>query len=725
MSDNALLDSLNPAQREAVSAPEEHLLILAGAGSGKTRVLVHRIAWLLEQDLASPYGVLAVTFTNKAAAEMKARVESLNGYPLSSMWLGTFHGLSHRLLRLHWQEAGLPEAFQIMDSDDQLRMIRRLLKQHNIDEKRWTARQVQYFINAQKDKALRAQQVRTQGDYFFDVMVTLYQAYEDQCRRAGLVDFAELLLASYELLRDCPEVREHYQARFRHILVDEFQDTNSIQYLWLRLLTGESSKLFVVGDDDQSIYGWRGAKIENIQQFTYDYPSAKTIRLEQNYRSTGTILSAANAIIDNNADRLGKKLWTEQGDGQQIALYAAFNEVDEARYVVNCIQKAKEGTRVLREIAILYRSNAQSRVLEDALIQASIPYRIYGGQRFFERAEIKDALSYLRLIENHQDDAAFERIVNVPARGIGERSVAQIREYARAHQSGLWQAATAMVEDNLLPARAKQAVAQFLALIESAGKDMADKVVSEQTEAVIQASGLIPHYEKEPGEKGQARKENLAELVSAARQFDVGEHEGLSPMAAFLAHAALEAGEAQADTDEDYVHLMTMHSAKGLEFPLVFLTGMEEGVFPHIMSSEEPGRLAEERRLCYVGVTRAMEELVLTYAEKRRLKGKDAYHRPSRFIRELPAHLIQEVRFKNTMIRPSAPRRESAYKPSAPTSIPDTGLSIGQRVSHAKFGSGTILSYEGRGAGARVQIHFDNAGSKWLAVGVAPLVPEG
>lgn len=725
MSDTALLESLNPAQCEAVSAPEEHLLILAGAGSGKTRVLVHRIAWLLEQELASPFSILAVTFTNKAAAEMKARVERLNGHPVSAMWLGTFHGLSHRLLRIHWQEAGLPEAFQIMDSDDQMRMIRRLIKQHNIDDKRWTARQVQYFINAQKDKALRAQHVRTQGDYFYDVMVTLYQAYEDNCRRAGLVDFAELLLASYELLRDCSEVRQHYQARFRHILVDEFQDTNSIQYLWLKLLAGEEAKLFVVGDDDQSIYGWRGAKIENIQQFSYDYPSAKTIRLEQNYRSTGTILSAANTIIDNNVDRLGKKLWTEQGDGQQIGLYAAFNEVDEARYIVNAIQKAKEGTSSLRDIAVLYRSNAQSRVLEDALIQAAVPYRIYGGQRFFERAEIKDALAYLRLIESRQDDAAFERVVNVPARGIGERSVAQIREQARANQCSLWQAATEMVAAALFPARAKQAVEQFLSLIENTAREVADAVVSEQTESVIKASGLIPHYEKEPGEKGQARVENLAELVSAARQFDLGEHEGTSPLLAFLAHAALEAGEAQAATDEDYVHLMTMHSAKGLEFPLVFLTGMEEGVFPHAMSSEEPGRLAEERRLCYVGITRAMEQLVITYAEKRRLKGKDAYHRASRFIRELPTELVQEVRFKNTMIRSVSSQPRGSATSQAPSSIPDTPLMVGQRVSHAKFGSGTIISYEGRGAGARVQIQFDNVGSKWLAIGVAPLVPEG
>jgi DNA helicase-2/ATP-dependent DNA helicase PcrA len=712
-----LLEHLNPAQREAVCAPPGNLLILAGAGCGKTRVLTHRIAWLIRAEHVSPWSILAVTFTNKAAHEMRGRIEHLLQAPIGGMWVGTFHGLAHRLLRAHWQEAGLPQSFQIMDSEDQQRLVKRLMREANVDDARWPPRQVVGFINARKDEGVRPPAVEHYGDPYLKMMVQLYQSYEEACQRSGQVDFAELLLRAHELFLKRPDVLGHYRERFRHILVDEFQDTNAIQYAWLRLLAGESGRVFAVGDDDQSIYGWRGAKVENIHQFRKDLRDVQLIRLEQNYRSTATILNAANALIDHNSDRLGKELWTDGAQGEPIRLYGAFNELEEARFVVEQIRQwVNEGHR-RDETAVLYRSNAQSRVLEEALIQAQMPYRIYGGLRFFERQEIKDALAYMRLLANRHDDASFERAVNTPTRGIGERTVQTVRDHARAFGLSLWQAASDILARNLLAARAANAIKGFIDLIDAMTADTAGLELHEQTQHVVQVSGLIEHYRKEKGEKGQARIENLEELVNAAREFefDAETHGDMLPLDAFLAHAALEAGEGQADEWDDAVQLMTLHSAKGLEFPLVFLCGMEEGLFPHQMSMDEPGRLEEERRLAYVGMTRAMQRLFLTYAEVRRLYGEEKYTRPSRFVREVPAEFIEEIRLRGGVSQPAF------HGGGSPATAAPEGLRLGQRVMHPKFGEGVLLAYEGQGAQARVQVNFDHVGSKWLVLAYANL----
>jgi len=736
-----ILDPLNDAQRQAVSAPPTSQLVLAGAGSGKTRVLVHRIAWLINAENFSPFSILAVTFTNKAAAEMRGRIESLLGMPAGGMWVGTFHSLAHRLLRVHWQEAGLPQNFQILDADDQQRLIKRLITDLQIDEKKWPARQAAWFINAQKDEGLRSKHIEDHGDLFLKTQLQIYRAYEQACERGGMVDFAELLLRAHELWLKNPELLKHYQHRFRYLLVDEFQDTNAIQYAWLRVLAGDQNNLMVVGDDDQSIYGWRGAKIENIHQFSRDFPESQVIRLEQNYRSTNVILSAANGLINQNQDRLGKELWTEEKDGELIQSYAAYNELEEARFVVERITRWTQEGNARKEAAILYRSNAQSRVLEEALLRSQIPYRIYGGQRFFERAEIRNALAYMRLLSHRHADAAFERVVNLPARGIGERTLDEIRTLARRTGISLWQAAADLAASTQLPGRARNAIVSFIDLINSLDGKTKAMNLAELTELTIKESGLKKLYEEERGEKAQARLENLAELVTAARSFDPdalypGEQqdqvEYQTLLDAFLSHAALEAGDAQGEADEDCVQLMTLHSAKGLEFPLVFLTGMEEGLFPHRMSSEEPGRMEEERRLCYVGITRAMRLLYLTHAESRRINGTDNYNRPSRFVREIPSELVNEIReqkpadifrssrgsFANQPSVSSASTRrvlKSADDPSG------TGLRIGQVVSHGKFGEGVILNYEGEGKQARVQVNFRDAGSKWLVVSYANL----
>ncbi|WP_277373322.1 DNA helicase II [Pseudomonas sp. AA-38] len=718
-----LLASLNDAQVQAVAAPLGRQLVLAGAGSGKTRVLVHRIAFLIQAMGASPHSILSVTFTNKAAAEMRHRIEDMLGHNPAGMWVGTFHGLAHRLLRAHWQEAGLAENFQILDSDDQQRLIKRVIRDLGLDEQRWPAKQAQWFINGQKDEGIRPQGIQASGDLFLATMRGIYEAYEAACARTGVIDFAELLLRALDLWRDNPGgILQHYQRRFRHILVDEFQDTNAVQYAWLRFLAQGGDSLMVVGDDDQSIYGWRGAKIENIQQFDQDFADTQIIRLEQNYRSTANILNAANALIANNQGRLGKELRTDVGDGESLSLYAAFNEHDEARYVVESIEDAlrKEGLK-RSEIAILYRSNAQSRVLEEALLREKIPYRIYGGQRFFERAEIKNAMAYLRLLDGRGNDAALERIINVPARGIGEKTIETIREYARVHEVHMWQAIRLMLAAKALPGRASAALAAFIELIDG----LADKVLAmplhQMTQVVIEQSGLLAYHEAEKGEKGQARVENLEELVSAARAFENDEDEELSPLQAFLTHASLEAGDTQAAENEDSIQLMTLHSAKGLEFPLVFLVGMEEGLFPHKMSLEEPGRLEEERRLAYVGITRAMHKLVISYAETRRLYGSETYNKVSRFVREIPAPLIQEVRLSGSVSRPVSTGSMTGGSLFAGSAVPQTPFSLGQRVRHSLFGEGTILNFEGAGAQARVQVNFENEGSKWLMLAYAKL----
>jgi len=641
--------------------------------------------------------------------------------------VGTFHGIAHRLLRSHWLEAGLPQNFQVLDADDQLRLVRRVISSLELDEKKWPARQLTWFINSQKDEGLRAANIEDYGDLYLKTQLQIYRAYEEACDRGGMVDFAELLLRAHELWLKNPTLLRHYQERFRYLMVDEFQDTNTIQYAWLRLLAGDNDNLMVVGDDDQSIYGWRGAKIENIQRFSRDFANSRTIKLEQNYRSTGVILDAANGLISQNQGRLGKELWTDLGQGEPISLYAAYNEVDEARYIVEQIKKWDAAGNTRRECAILYRSNAQSRILEEAMLHSKIPYRIYGGQRFFERAEIRNALAYMRLLSHRDSDAAFERVINTPTRGIGDRTVDRIRSAARAKGSSMWQAAESLMIGDSLAGRAKSALHVFLQLINRMDEATASMDLGDLAEFVIEEAGLKAYHLKERGEAGQARVENLDELVNAARFYDPDvevsfdmtsdEESPLSLLDEFLSHASLEAGDAQGDQFEDCVQMMTLHSAKGLEFPQVFIAGLEEGLFPHMMSMEEPGRMEEERRLCYVGVTRAMQHLHMSYAESRRMHGSETYNRPSRFIGEIPEDLLQEIR-----VHPSVNRPGVQLGRARPTGdVPDTDIRLGQRVMHSKFGEGVVLNYEGEGKQARVQVNFDRAGSKWLMVAYANL----
>jgi DNA helicase II / ATP-dependent DNA helicase PcrA len=721
-----ILSPLNDAQRDAVTCSDAHALILAGAGSGKTRVLVHRIAWLMATGEALGHNLLAVTFTNKAAAEMRARIEQMLERPAGGMWVGTFHGLAHRLLRTHWQEAGLVEGFQIIDSDDQLRSVRRLVRELELDETRWQPRQVQAYISARKEEGLRAKHVDTAGDYFAERMLEVYVAYEALCERGGLVDFSELLLRAHELLRDRAEVLAHYQQRFRFVLVDEFQDTNAIQYAWLRLLAGHKAQLFCVGDDDQSIYGWRGARIENIHQFARDYTGVGTFRLEQNYRSTGNILAAANALITNNSGRLGKDLWTDTGAGDPVRRYSAFNEVDEARFVVGRILQWKEQGGRGDECAILYRVSAQSRMFEEALLANGVSYRVFGGMRFYERAEIKDALAYVRLLGNSVDDTAFERSINTPTRGIGTRTVDLLRGRARADESSLWDGALACLANGELPARAATAVRGFVELLEEMRRAVLGLELHDQVRVIVESSGLLEFHGREKSERGLARVENLNELIAAARQFGHDLDEGDDPMLEFLAHAALESGDEQAGDAQDPVNLMTLHAAKGLEFPVVFLAGLEEGLFPHQRSLEDSSQLEEERRLCYVGMTRAKQQLFLTYAEVRRLRGAEYRATPSRFLLELPDENVEDVRLGRAA---SAGRYHSA-SPAAPAmhwtkaaqeEASAAGVVLGQRVAHKKFGQGVVTKFEGHGNHARVEVHFAEHGAKWLIVAYAKL----
>lgn len=715
-----ILDSLNTAQRQAVTAPPQAMLILAGAGSGKTRVLVHRIAWQIQVHNIPAHSILAVTFTNKAAKEMRGRIENLLDMPTQSLWIGTFHGIAHRLLRRHAAQAQLPDSFQVMDSGDQLRLIKRLLVTLNLDDSKWPPREVQWYINAQKDEGIRAKHSMETDDLYQRQMLRVYMAYEALCQRSGLVDFAELLLRAHELLRDNPDVLDFYRQRFRHVHVDEFQDTNTIQYAWLRLLTDGKDNLFVVGDDDQSIYGWRGAKIENIYRFQKDYPNHGIIKLEQNYRSTGAILKAANHLIANNVGRMGKELWTDAGDGDNISLYAAFNEQDEAYFVVERIRAWVNEGGLRSDLAILYRSNAQSRQFEEKLMATATPYRVYGGLRFFDRAEIKNALAYLRLMSNRDDDASFERVINTPTRGIGAKTLDELRVIARDQNLSLWGAASALIGQHTLSVRASNALVGFLRLIKQLEQDTSSLALYEKVTRVLEASGLLDMYKKDKADKGEEKVENLEELVNAARQFsfDPDNEERLGELDLFLTNAALEAGDSQADDVTDCVQLMTLHSAKGLEFKVVFLVGMEEGLFPSQQSVDDAGRLEEERRLCYVGLTRARQQLYLCYAESRRLYGRETYPRPSRFLRELPSENIQEVRLRATISRPVT---AVAVKPTA-TGLPTVGrYQLGQRVGHAKFGEGVILQVEGEGSNERVQINFKQVGVKWLMLAYAQL----
>lgn len=715
-----ILDTLNDAQRAAVSQPPGNSLVLAGAGSGKTRVLVHRIAWLLQNTHSSPYEILSVTFTNKAAHEMRGRIEQLLHHSVAGMWVGTFHGLSHRLLRAHHKEARLAEGFQIIDADDQLRIIKRIHKNLDLDEGRWPAKKSQWFVNHQKEEGRRASNVASGDTLYHEVMLRVYHAYEAICTQSDLVDFPELLLRSLELLQHNPELSTYYQQRFKHILVDEFQDTNPLQYAWLKQLAGKEATMMAVGDDDQSIYSWRGARIENITRFSTEYPNVNTIRLEQNYRSTGTILSAANAVITQNTGRMGKSLWTDGKAGEPITLYTAFNERDEAYYVVGQMQTLFRQGHSYSDMAVLYRSNAQSRILEERLIDANIPYRIYGGFKFFDRAEIKDAIAYLRLLNNRQDDAAFERVINTPPRGIGATTLAVLRQHAHETHLSLWDAAKALQQATTLKARAVGALASFMSLIDRIAEDTKNQTLSEQTAYALHHSTLHAHYQKDRSEKGLSRLENLDELLNATKQFSYAEDDEQTPLGAFLSHIALETGESQSEAYSDCVNLMTLHAAKGLEFSTIFIVGLEEGLFPHKMSSEDPDSLEEERRLCYVGMTRAKTKLYISHAETRRLHGMEKYHTPSRFIQEIPSEYVQAVR-PTAQVR--SPNQQYHRKPVFNQSVKSAGqtLHIGQRVMHHKFGPGIIVSFEGQSEHARVEVRFDAHGVKWLVASFAKL----
>ena len=716
-----LLDGLNDKQREAVAAPLGNYLVLAGAGSGKTRVLTHRIAWLIAVENISEGSIMAVTFTNKAAAEMRHRIQdTLSKHAQSNlfgMWIGTFHSIAHRLLRAHHLDVNLPQDFQILDSEDQLRLVKRLMKLHNYDDKAFPPKQACWYINNKKDEGLRPQDINDFGDRQEKEWIKIYQIYQDTCDRAGLVDFAELLIRAYELFAKKPVILQRYQQRFQHILVDEFQDTNKIQYAWIKILAGNMGKVMIVGDDDQSIYGWRGAQVGNIQKFLKEF-NAETIRLEQNYRSTGNILKSANQLISNNSDRLGKNLWTDGEMGEPVGIYAAFNELDEAKFVASQIQNWVDDGGKLDDCAVLYRSNSQSRVIEEALIRCQIPYRIYGGMRFFERQEIKDALAYLRLINNRQDDAAFERVINTPTRGIGDRTLDVLRNLTRERQITLWQAVQVATQENMLTGRASTALLRFQELINSLQVDTAEMPLFAQTDFVIKHSGLYDMYKQEKGEKGEVRIENLEELVMATREFiKPDEAEDMTDLTAFLTHASLEAGEEQASPHQSCVEMMTLHSAKGLEFPRVFMVGVEEGVFPSFRSFEEPGRLEEERRLAYVGITRAKQKLTICYAESRRVYTKEERHLPSRFITELPSECIQEIRLRGTVTR----ALNQAKVGSLSTSLPENEWKMGQKVKHEKFGFGTVINVEGSDNNTRLQIAFQAQGIKWLIAHLAKL----
>lgn len=717
------LASLNERQHQAVTAPMGNVLVLAGAGSGKTRVLVSRVAWLISEQGVSPYAILAVTFTNKAAGEMKARLRDMLGGESGGLWVGTFHGLCHRLLRQHHAEAGLSEHFQILDSDDQVRLLKRVMASLNLELDQWPVKQAQAFINGRKDEGLRPKHVKVPSYGPGRTWLTVYEAYEKACRVAGVIDFAELLLRCHEMLRDNPALLAHYQERFQVILVDEFQDTNTVQYAWIRLLSGAQASVMAVGDDDQSIYGWRGAKVENIQRFSDDFNETSVVRLEQNYRSTKTILEAANALITHNTGRLGKDLWTAGDAGRKITVYGALNELDEARFVSERIEMAIDGGRSPSDIAILYRSNAQSRVLEEALLRAGIAYHIHGGVRFFERAEIKDSLAYLRLIANTEDDVAFERVVNFPTRGIGEKTLVTIRTEAREQSVSLWQTACRQLEEGVFSSRAGNALTGFIRLIEQLRDHYLLETLEIQVNGMLDDSGLRGHFAAMKGERAEGKRENLDELVHAAKQYqeELEDENSVEALSDFLAHASLEGGERQADESVPHVHLMTLHAAKGLEFPSVFLVGMEEGLFPGRQSMEDEARLEEERRLCYVGMTRAMEQLVMSHAEIRRQHGREEYHRPSRFLKELPDSLLDEIRVSRKTYAPaSGGTKTRSTGPRYEVEVPG-GFRLGQDVQHPKFGAGVVLALEGSGAHTRIQVNFKGHGSKWLVAAYANL----
>ena len=716
-----ILENLNEAQRNAVTSEKQHLLVLAGAGSGKTRVLVHKIAWEVEALGKNSSAIMAVTFTNKAANEMRSRIESLLQGPILDSWVGTFHGLSHKLLKRFYKEAGLSSGFTIIDSDDQLRIIKRISKELNLDEATWPSRQSQWQINAWKDEGLRSKNIDEKGDFYTETINKINKEYEEVCKRDYLVDFGELLLKSYETLVSSPSVKTFFQTRFQSILIDEFQDTNTIQYKWLQEIASEKTNITAVGDDDQSIYGWRGAKVEHVNSFAEDFKDAEIIRLEQNYRSTNIILNAANALIDNNKDRLGKNLWTEKLEGEQIVMYQAYNEQDEARFVADVLKDWMEKGGAYKESAVLYRSNAQSRAIEEALLRVSIPYRIYGGLRFYERLEIKNAIAYLRVIFNHNDNPSFERSISNPTRGVGEKTLAKIRYTAKEFNISYIKASAKLIDDGRISGRGGAGLRDYLEFIAGCKSFIEENLLSELMELIIKDSGLYAYHAKEPGEKGKTRTENLEELITATKNFEQSiseDKKNFEIAESYLDIISLDSGDRQASEHDDAAQLMTMHSAKGLEFKLVLITGLEESLFPHGRSMESVSQLEEERRLCYVAITRAMEKLYITHAESRRLHGTDTFNPPSRFLREIPKDLINEIRPR---AQTNIPYNRKDFKEIKMEFEEEIGIALGQKVKHKKFGEGIVLNYEGSGDSARVQVNFDSSGTKWLVMAYANL----
>ena len=716
-----ILDKLNDDQRNAVTSEKQHLLVLAGAGSGKTRVLVHKIAWQVEAIGINPSAIMAVTFTNKAANEMRSRIESLLKAPMLDSWVGTFHGLSHKLLKRFHNEAGLSSGFTIIDSDDQLRIIKRISKEIGLDEATWPARQSQWQINNWKDDGLRSKNIKVDGDFYTETVNKIYKEYEDISQRDHLVDFGELLLKSYETLINSKAVKTFFQTRFKSVLIDEFQDTNTIQYKWLQEIASDKSYVTAVGDDDQSIYGWRGAKVEHVNSFSEDFKNTEVVRLEQNYRSTNVILNAANALIGNNKERLGKNLWTEKIDGEQIILYQAYNEQDEARFIADILNDWMNKGGAYSEAAVLYRSNAQSRAIEEALLRVSIPYRIYGGLRFYERLEIKNAIAYLKIIFNNNDNPSFERSISNPTRGVGEKTLAKIRNTAKKYNISYIKASAKLLDEGSISGRGGSGLKDYLEFVAGCNTFIQENLLSELMELIIKETGLYAYHAKEPGEKGKTRTENLEELITATKNFEqsVTEKKSNEEIAkSYLDIISLDSGDRQASEHDDAAQLMTMHSAKGLEFKLVLLTGLEESLFPHGRSMESVSQLEEERRLCYVAITRAMEKLYITHAESRRLHGTDTFNPPSRFLREIPKDLIDEIRPR---AQTNIPYNRKDFEETKNEFEEEIGISLGQKVHHKKFGEGIVLNYEGSSDSARVQVNFDNYGTKWLVMAYANL----
>ena len=716
-----ILDNLNDDQRNAVTSEKQHLLVLAGAGSGKTRVLVHKVAWEVEALGKNPSSIMAVTFTNKAANEMRSRIETLLQSQIFDSWVGTFHGLSHKLLKRFHKEADLSSGFTILDSDDQLRIIKRISKEFNLDEATWPARQSQWQINSWKDEGIRSSKVNEDGDFYTETVNKIYKEYEETCNRDDLVDFGELILKSYEVIKKSPSVKMFFESRFESILIDEFQDTNTIQYKWLQEIASAKTKITAVGDDDQSIYGWRGAKVEHVNSFTEDYNNTEVIRLEQNYRSTSVILNAANSLIDNNKDRLGKNLWTEKVEGENIILYQAYNEQDEARYVADVLKDWMHKGGAYEETAILYRSNAQSRAIEEALLRISIPYRIYGGLRFYERLEIKNAIAYLKVIFNNSDNPSFERSVSNPTRGVGEKTLNKIRQTSKKHNISYIKASAKLIDEGSISGRGGAGLKDYLEFVAGCKNFIEENTLSELMELIIKETGLYAYHGKEAGEKGKTRTENLEELITATKNFEQSIKEEItnSQIAErYLDIISLDSGDRQASEHDDAAQLMTMHSAKGLEFKLVILTGLEESLFPHGRSMESSSQLEEERRLCYVAITRAMEKLYITHAESRRLHGTDTFNPPSRFLKEIPKDLIDEIRPR---AQTNIPYNRKDFNETKIEFEIDIGISLGQKVRHKKFGEGIVLNYEGSGESARVQVNFEDSGTKWLVMSYANL----